>query len=68
MQPMKLQQEKHIGFGDAPVYVAPEERINATRSIQAAQEMAVIDLNRFEQHFGHPTDGMLGYPFLLTLW
>ena len=25
--------------------------------------MAVIDLNRFEQHFGHPTDGMLGYPF-----
>lgn len=65
MQPMKLQQEKNIGFGDAPVYVAPEERINATiGSIQVAQEMAVIDLNRFEQHFGHPTDGMLGYPFL----
>ncbi len=65
MQPLKLQQEKNVGFGDAPVYVAPEERINATiGSIQVAQTMAVIDLNRFEQHFGHRTDGMLGYPFL----
>jgi len=65
MEPLKLQQEKNVGFGDAPVYVAPEERINATiGSIQVAQVMAVIDLNRFEQHFGHPTDGMLGYPFL----
>ena len=65
MQPLKLQQEKNVGFGDAPVYVAPEERINATiGAIQVAQVMAVIDLNRFEQHFGHPTDGMLGYPFL----
>ncbi len=65
MQPVTLQQEKNVGFGDAPVYVAPEERINATiGSVQVAQVMAVIDLNRFEQHFGHPTDGMLGYPFL----
>jgi hypothetical protein len=65
MQPLKLQQEKNVGFGDAPVYVAPEERVNASiGSIQVAQVMAVIDLNRFEQHFGHPTDGMLGYPFL----
>jgi len=65
MQPLELQQERNVGFGDAPVYVAPEERINATiGSIQVAQTMAVIDLNRFEQHFGHPTDGMLGYPFL----
>ena len=60
-----MQQEKNIGFGDAPVYVAPEERINADIGpIQVARVMAVIDLNRFEQHFGHPTDGMLGYPFL----
>lgn len=65
MQPLKLQQAKNVGFGDAPVYIAPEERINATiGSMQVAQVMAVIDLNRFEQHFGHPTDGMLGYPFL----
>ena len=65
MQQDKLQQEKNIGFGDAPVYVAPEERINANIGpIQIARVMAVIDLNRFEQHFGHPTDGMLGYPFL----
>jgi hypothetical protein len=65
MQPLNLQQEKNVGFGDAPVYVAPEERINATiGSTQVAQVMAVIDLNRFEQHFGHQTDGMLGYPFL----
>lgn len=65
MQPLKVQQEKNIGFGDAPVYVAPEERMNAAIGpIQVAQEMAVIDLSRFEQHFGHPTDGMLGYPFL----
>jgi hypothetical protein len=65
MQPLQLQQEKNVGFGDAPVYVAPEERINATiGSTQVAQVMAVIDLNRFEQHFGHATDGMLGYPFL----
>ena len=56
MQPMKLQQEKNIGFGDAPVYVAPEERIDATiGSIQVAQEMAVIDLNRFE-HALRPSD------------
>jgi hypothetical protein len=65
MQPIKLQQEKNVGFGDAPVYVAPEERINAMiGTTQVAQVMAVIDLNRFEQHFGHQTDGMLGYPFL----
>lgn len=59
MQPIKLQQEKNVGFGDAPVYVAPEERINAMiGTTQVAQVMAVIDLNRFEQHFGHQTDGM----------
>ncbi len=64
MQPRSLQQEKNVGFGDAPVYIAPEERVNASIGTTAvAQTMAVIDLNRFEQHFGHPTDGMLGYPF-----
>lgn len=64
MQPRSLQQEKNIGFGDAPVYVAPEERVNASiGTTPVAQTMAVIDLNKFEQHFGHPTDGMLGYPF-----
>jgi Aspartyl protease len=64
MQPLKLQQENNVGFGAAPVYIAPEERINATiDSIQVAKAMAVIDLSRLEQHFGHPTDGMLGYPF-----
>jgi hypothetical protein len=64
IQPNSLQQERNVGFGDSPVYVAPEERINAAiGTTPVAQEMAVIDLNRFEQHFGHPTDGMLGYPF-----
>jgi Aspartyl protease len=64
MQPLSLQQERNIGFGDAPVYVAPEERVNVSiAATSVAETMAVIDLNRFEQHFGHPTDGMLGYPF-----
>lgn len=64
IRPHSLRQEKNIGFGDAPVYIAPEEDVDAAiGSVPVASSMAVIDLGRFEQHFGHPADGMLGYPF-----
>ncbi|MHB1937894.1 MAG: hypothetical protein ACYCOR_15080 [Acidobacteriaceae bacterium] len=64
MQPRSLQQEKNIGFGDAPVYIAPEEDVNAAiGSAAVAHAMAVIDLSKVEEHFGHRADGILGYPF-----
>ena len=59
-----LKQEKNIGFGDALIYVASEENVEAAiDSIQVAHVMSVMDLNRFQQHFSHQTDGILGYPF-----
>lgn len=64
MQPGSVVQEKNIGFGDRPVYVAPQENVTAEiKSVPVANTMSVMDLARFEQHFGHRTDGMLGYPF-----
>ncbi len=60
-----LDQASDIGFGQGRIYVGPEVDVNAEiDSIPVAHAMAVLDLNRFEQHFHHPTDGMLGYPFL----
>lgn len=64
MQPGAVVQEKNIGFGDRPIYVAPEEDVTAQiQSVPVANSMSVMDLTKFEQHFGHRTDGMLGYPF-----
>jgi hypothetical protein len=59
-----LGQSSNIGFGSARIYVGPLVNVNAEiDSIPVAHTMAVLDLNRFEQHFHHPTDGMLGYSF-----
>ncbi len=64
MQPRNIQQVRNIGFGDGSIYVAPEENLDIEiESIPVAQSAVVIDLNRFERHFSHRTDGILGYPF-----
>lgn len=53
-----------VGFGDGQIYVGPEQRVDVEmNSIAVAHAMPVMDLNRFEQHFHHATDGILGYPF-----
>jgi len=65
MKPNSMGQEKKIGFGSGFIYTAPEKQVNAEiGSMSVARVMSVLDLNRFAQHFNHPTDGMLGYPFL----
>lgn len=59
-----LGQSSDVGFGSGRIYVGPLVNVDAEiDSIPVAHEMAVMDINRFEQHFHHPTDGMLGYPF-----
>ncbi len=64
-KPGKLRDVKDIGYGTGRIYVGPEESVDAeVGGFRVADSMSVIDLNRFEQHFHHPTDGMLGYPFL----
>jgi predicted aspartyl protease len=53
-----------IGFGSGQVYTATEEPVlTEIGSVAVAQNLSVLDLNRFEQYFHHPTDGLLGYPF-----
>ncbi len=60
----RLDQVKNIGFGGGRIYAGKEENVEAAiASFPVAHEMSVMDLNNFEQHFRHPTDGMLGYPF-----
>lgn len=64
MKPGSMRPEGHIGFGYERIYVAPEENLNAELdNIRVAHAMSVMDLNKFERHFSHPTDGMLGEPF-----
>ena len=64
LQTGRLRQEQKVGFGDGLIYTAPREYVDArVDSIPIAQTMAVIDLNRFERHFSHTTDGILGVPF-----
>lgn len=64
IKPRRLQQQMSVGFGNGLIYSAPEQDVNASiDSIQVANEMSILDLNRFQRHFEHPTDGMLGYPF-----
>jgi hypothetical protein len=64
LQTGRLRQEQKVGFGDGLIYTAPRARLDArVDSIQVARSMAVIDLTRFERHFSHTTDGMLGGPF-----
>jgi predicted aspartyl protease len=64
MKPGSMQPKGHIGFGDERIYVAPEENVNVELDhVPVAQAMSVMDLNKFERHFSHPTDGMLGGSF-----
>jgi hypothetical protein len=64
MKPCDMQPEKNIGFGYERIYVAPEENVDTELGpIPVARTMSVMDLNKFERHFSHPTDGMLGQPF-----
>ncbi len=65
IQSGKLRQERNVGFGDGPIYTASRQYVDAEMdSIPIASEMSVMDLNQFELHFSHPTDGILGFPFL----
>ncbi len=65
IRPGKLHDVKDVGYGEGHIYVGPEENVDVEiGGFRLAESMSVIDLNQFEQHFHHPTDGMLGYPFL----
>lgn len=65
LRPVSIQQEKGLGLGSGRVYVAAAKDIDARiGDVQVANLMAVIDLLGVEQHFGHPLDGILGFPFL----
>jgi hypothetical protein len=64
--PGDVEPEKNVGFGYERIYVAPEEDVGVELGdLAAAHTMSVMDLNKFEMHFSHSTDGMLGYPFFL---
>jgi hypothetical protein len=64
VQPGNMKPEQKVGFGYDLIYVAPAEQMDAELGgLRAASTMSVMDLNRFEMHFSHRTDGMLGYPF-----
>jgi hypothetical protein len=65
LDPGMVSQQKRIGYGEAPIYKGPEQQIAVDMAnIAVAHHVSVLDLSAFEQHFGHTTDGMLGYPFL----
>jgi hypothetical protein len=66
IHPGDMEPEKDVGFGYERIYVAPEENVGVELGdLPAAHTMSVMDLNKFETHFSHSTDGMLGYPFFL---
>lgn len=66
IHPGNMEPEKNVGFGYERIYVAPEENVGVELGdLPAAHQMSVVDLNKFEMHFSHSTDGMLGYPFFL---
>ena len=65
LDPGLVSQQRKIGYGQAPIYKGPEEQVAVTMAnIPIAHHVSVLDLSAFEWHFGHVTDGMLGYPFL----
>ncbi len=64
IEPEGVTEQRDIGFGDRAIYVAHEKDIDVEMSfVPVAQRVAVMDLSQFEWHFGHPMDGILGYPF-----
>ena len=66
IHPGNLEPETSVGFGYERIYVAPEEHVRVELgALTVARNASVMDLNKFELHFSHPTDGMLGYPFFL---
>ena len=66
IHPGTMEPEKSVGFGYERIYIAPEENVGVELGdLPAAHKMSVMDLNKFEMHFSHSTDGMLGYPFFL---
>lgn len=65
LRPVSIQQQKGLGLGSGRVHVAAAKDIDARiGDVQVANLMAVIDLLGVEQHFRHPLDGILGFPFL----
>jgi hypothetical protein len=66
LHPGNMEPEKNVGFGYERIYVAPEEKVRVELgAVPMAHTLSVMDLNKFELHFSHATDGMLGYPFFL---
>jgi len=66
LHPGNMEPEKNVGFGYERIYVAPEENVSVELgAVPMAHTLSVMDLNKFELHFSHVTDGMLGYPFFL---
>jgi hypothetical protein len=65
LRPVSVQQQKGLGLGSGRVHVAAAKDIDARiGDVQVANLMAVIDLLGVEEHFHHPLDGILGFPFL----
>jgi len=64
IHPGNVHPQRDVGFGDGSIYTASQQNVYADiDSVQVAHAMSVMDLNLFEQHFQHPTDGILGVPF-----
>jgi hypothetical protein len=65
LDPGTVSQRKKIGYGASPIYTAPEQQVEVRiANVAVAGHVSVLDMSAFERHFGHATDGMLGYPFL----
>ncbi len=65
MGPEKIARESNVGFATGRVSVGGVKGVRAKiDTTDVADHMTVMDLTPFEQRFGHPTDGMLGSPFL----
>lgn len=65
LDPGIVSQQRKIGYGQAPIYTAPQQQVEVRMAnVAVAGHVSVLDMSAFERHFGHATDGMLGYPFL----
>ncbi len=65
IQPENIVRESNVGFAGGRIDVGGEQAVRAEiGSTKIANAMTVMDLTPFERRFGHPTDGMLGAPFL----
>ena len=65
LKPVSIQRAKGLGLGSGKVPVAAATDIDARiGGIQVANVMAIVDLQGWEDNFGHREDGILGFPFL----